>query len=293
MLSAQEVLERAVAWAETRAGRWRYDDVFGGLLRATFARATKTFAAAVMLTGAGYGPQAAMLARSLFEDAIVSYWAVWIADPDWVVRRIEDHANHMRLLTEDTAEEYADVFGEIALPDDLPRGSERDRLLALFGRRASVSWWAPVLNRELPDRRPGPPDRVVGVRSLHRLVRELERAAPAIDAPDSVLAQGALPRLVRDLRLMYDVVQSCNNMYLHQTGASVLIAFDAEDESWRDGPSADWVRQAQGALYLGYEKLVLLMCDRFDPALATDWFTVSPDGFTPFVASPWPRRTAS
>lgn len=43
------------------------------LLQGTFARGTKSFGAALLLCDRGYGEQAAMLNRSLFEDATIAW----------------------------------------------------------------------------------------------------------------------------------------------------------------------------------------------------------------------------
>jgi hypothetical protein len=45
------------------------------LVAATFARSLKTFRALLVLAADGWGEQAAMLDRSLFEDMVVGYWA--------------------------------------------------------------------------------------------------------------------------------------------------------------------------------------------------------------------------
>ncbi len=49
------------------------DDV-GATLLTTYARATKTYRASIVLAGQGFGEQAGMLNRSLFEDMIVGHW---------------------------------------------------------------------------------------------------------------------------------------------------------------------------------------------------------------------------
>ncbi len=41
----------------------------------TYARSTKTFGAALVLAGAGYGEQACMLNRALYEDMLLAHWA--------------------------------------------------------------------------------------------------------------------------------------------------------------------------------------------------------------------------
>jgi hypothetical protein len=62
-------------WAEQhRPDRLPSDDAAGELIVATYARSSKTYRASFMLAGFGYGAQAAMLNRSLFEDMVVAHW---------------------------------------------------------------------------------------------------------------------------------------------------------------------------------------------------------------------------
>lgn len=283
---AQATLEKIQKWADAHAGDWPFRDAFGGILRATFARATKTFAAGVTLTGRGYGPQAMMLARPLVEDAIVAYWSVWVKEPQFVVERLVDQATYFSgHIRRKTMEAHPRIFGEVPPSDGDSLRPDRERCEALFGRHANVSWWANDIE-EVPDPKPGQRRyKVVCSRTPPILIKELEVAARAKHGTEeSILTIGALVPLIEDMRAMYDVVQRSGNVVLHNTGLSVLKAFDEKTESWREGPAPDdWLPEAQGSLYLAYEKLIYLMCDRFNPALIEDYLAANADGFKAFV----------
>ena len=71
-LAACEAL-RALAEAHRPSGRPTPDDA-GPVILDTFNRSTKTYAASVLLASEGFGEQAGMLNRALFEDMIVAHW---------------------------------------------------------------------------------------------------------------------------------------------------------------------------------------------------------------------------
>jgi hypothetical protein len=282
-LKAQQSLEQMHAWASENSQNWPTSDEFGVLLRATFARATKTFAAAVMLTGKGYGPGAVMLARSLCEDMIVAYWMVWVPEPQYVVRRLADQARYLRLVAKDTMDSHKHLLGDLSLPDEDDLRSDQDRYTKLFGDVGQINWWAREITKS--DNQTG--YKVECKRTLHGLIKELEDAAERqADTGDSILAGGLLQPLVSDMRLMFDICQRSNNAILHHTATGVLRTDKASGHIvWDEGPSKDLIAVAQGTLYLAYEKLIYLMCDRFNPGLAIDYLKLNEEGFSPFVKS--------
>jgi len=78
-----------------------------------FSRSFNTFCAAVELARMGFGQQAAMLNRSLFEDMIDGHWVT--LEPELAVQRLEEHHLHGRMLLADA------VRDEGLLPeDDIP-----------------------------------------------------------------------------------------------------------------------------------------------------------------------------
>jgi hypothetical protein len=287
--SAQEALERVLVWTNGHTDSWPYTDEFGGLLRATFARATNTFSAAVILTREGYGPPAVMLARSLFEDTFVAYWMVWgPREPQWIVKRLLDQQNYFRLLRKTSADNYPYVSGDFYLPDEADLREEESRYRKLFGEYGQHPWWSSDVEESQDAETGATSYKLLTRRSLPALIGELEKAAEEkTDTGESILTCGPLFPLVKDMRLMFVFVQSLNNQILHHTSLDILGTLRTQERplARREGPSEDLVRRAQGSLYLAYEKLIYLMCDRFHPELVNEFLAIVPDGFTPFIAS--------
>jgi hypothetical protein len=69
------------------------------LLVALFTRSYATFSADVELVRLGFGEQAAMLNRSLFEDMVEAHWIATY--PDAAVELMGDHHMHGRMLLAD------------------------------------------------------------------------------------------------------------------------------------------------------------------------------------------------
>jgi len=288
--AAQQALERVLVWTRDHTNDWPYGDTFEGLLRATFARATNTYSAAVMLTKAGYGPPAVMLARSLFEDTFVAYWMVWGPhESEWIVKRLTDQHNYFRLLRKATADSYPHVAGKVSLPDEADLREEKTRYEKLFGEYGQHPWWANDIEEVKVGEGGVKRYKLIGRRSIPDLIGELEEAAEKkANTGESFLTGGPLLPLVKDMRLMYVFVQSMNNQTLHHTSLDVLGGFRTHERSlaWREGPTDDVVvRRARGSLYLAFEKLIYLMGDRFNLELITEFLAINPDGFEPFVSS--------
>lgn len=287
--SAQDALERVLVWTNGHTDSWPYRDEFGGLLRATFARATNTFSAAVILTREGYGPPAVMLARSLFEDTFVAYWMVWGPhEPQWIVKRLMDQQNYFRLLRKTSVDSYPYISGEFYLPDEADLREEEGRYQKLFGEYGQHPWWSSDIEESQDGETGAKRYKLVSRRSLPTLIGELEEAAEEkTNTGESILTCGPLLPLVKDMRLMFVFVQSLNNQILHHTSLDILGMFRTQEHplARREGPSEDLVRRAQGSLYLAYEKLIYLMCDRFHPELVNEFLAINPDGFTPFISS--------
>ncbi|MHB1572169.1 MAG: DUF5677 domain-containing protein [Solirubrobacteraceae bacterium] len=147
-----------------------------------WARATKTFRAVVALAADGYGPQAQILARPIFESAMLIAWAVRnpaVAD---------DHVDlHARLGIElHLAARRSSEFWDDGSHQHLTR-DERERAVELFGRRGSRLW--------------------SGHRTLEELVKEN-------------IAEIADPFVKRQYDATFNVVVGWANRMTHSTGLS-------------------------------------------------------------------------
>jgi hypothetical protein len=127
-------------------GNWRenggraFADLPDVLIHAVFARSTRTYEAVVEHLGnRGFGEQAAMLNRSLFEDMVDAHWIS--LNPELAVERLRDHQRYSHALRLDVAKRFPEYFGG-SLPQLEPPmdASERKRLSGLFGRYGEKSW---------------------------------------------------------------------------------------------------------------------------------------------------------
>lgn len=140
-LEAERVFERgfracrdllALAW-ERKPSRSR--EPFHYLLLAIFARSTLTFRAVMQLCRGGYGEQADMLNRSLFEDMAAAHWVSLHGEE--AVERIEQHHQHSRVMWNRVLERRPGL-GE---PVDLGLDEETiEELNRLFGPHGSRPW---------------------------------------------------------------------------------------------------------------------------------------------------------
>ncbi len=132
------------------------EDTPDGLIVSLFTRSLDTFMAAVRLSSLGYGAQAAMLNRSLFEDMIDVHWVA--TDPDAAKQRYEDHHQHGRMLLADAVAKHPGHYEQIELPEfDV---DERKKLNRLYGSGArsrgpglactSASAWSSTTGRTRP-----------------------------------------------------------------------------------------------------------------------------------------------
>jgi hypothetical protein len=271
-LPSQRELDRTLEWACAHSGDWRVEDRRGDQLRATFARATETFAAATVLTREGYGFQAIMLARPLFEDLVIACWLKWAADPDWVIARLNDQHHHSRLIWNDITDRYPSL-GPWELPDEATLHAERDRYQALFGPYGERSWWAVRSIEEISDPKTG--KRRYRARGKNRNLKTLIDEVETEVAPESseliVVSSGPPRTLIERLRYLFDVVYRTNNELLHHTARGFVLAYNQEDKAWREGPSDDLVPLARNSLLMTYDKLIFVMCQHGNPALESDY----------------------
>jgi hypothetical protein len=105
-----ELRERV--WAILREAKDEWDVTaaeLNGVLLGTFARATKTYRAVLLLANFGYGEQAGMLNRSLFEHAVVLLWLTLAPDEEVLMDRLRAHHAHARVLYSRSAEEHPEL----------------------------------------------------------------------------------------------------------------------------------------------------------------------------------------
>lgn len=115
-------------------------DLADVVIHTIFARSTRTYEAIVEhLGGRGFGEQAAMLNRSLFEDMVDAYWVS--LNRELAVERLGQHHRYSNRLKLDVAQGFPAYFGadvpELKPPID---DDERGKLAALFGTYGERSW---------------------------------------------------------------------------------------------------------------------------------------------------------
>jgi hypothetical protein len=258
----QAELVETLKWAWAHSNHWRVTDRRGVQLRSILARATETFAAATRLTGGGYGRQAIMLARPLFEDMVLACWIKWIADPDWVLDRLTEQHRYSAWLWGETADNYpslSDSIGEAEITS-----AELDRFKATFGPHGTLTWWAVREIVEVPNPKPGQGRfKTRGRnRTLLTLIEELEHATLPESSELLVVSREAGPPgvLVDRLKYLFDVVNRTNNQILHYTSYGYALAYDHKRKSWRESPSEDLLALARSTLLMTYDKLIFVMC---------------------------------
>lgn len=131
--------ERLLDYSHGLLGDWpgrSVENVCDGLILALFARSLDTATAAVRLAGAGYGAQASMLNRSLFEDMIDSHWVA--TEEEAAEDCYSDHLQHGRMLLADAVAKYPEYYAEIELPEFDPE--DRKALDGDYGSFGHKSW---------------------------------------------------------------------------------------------------------------------------------------------------------
>lgn len=197
------------------------------IILAEGARATKTYGGAIRLAAGGFGPQASMLNRSIFEGMAIAHWAHANSAP--AVELFKKHGRHSELLWGEALAK-ADPGSTNAI--DPATEEELKELRALFGKYGTKLW--------------------TGHGSLYALLPEIEDQWP--DGP---------PR--KQLWWFFRVAHRDNNQVLHSTalGLSAGATRLPEAVALDIGPSADYLdRGLLGGLWC-YEQTLTLLWDRF------------------------------
>lgn len=228
LADCDRIREYAVGMFENWAGR-RIESTADALVKAIFARSTDTFTCVMRCVRLGYGAQAAMLNRSLFEDMVDAHWIA--TAPDTAAEQYADHHKHGQMLLADAAATFPAIFAKEDLPESDPE--ERKRLDGLFGKRGTKSW--SQLNIY---------ERVDAIR--HQWTSEDGREA---------------------LRFMLVVAHRENNQALHVSAQS-LHAASVTDDSGRTtflvGPRTGMVNRSMFGAFWTFAQTISLVLDRFD-----------------------------
>ena len=267
----QESLESLVAWAREHLD-WPIKDVFPRVMRATFADATRTCAAAALLTRNGYGPEALKLGRSLLETTIVAHWMIHCAEDEWVITRLKEHQTFNAVLLLERLQRH-----DWPVPD-YPQDAidrieaDRDRLSKLYGNHGELSWWsAEVMQRENgtwkrdQDRTRRLETLVKDLHTVDELEGKVWRREPADDDGE--------PKRTSALETMLAIPQRVNNQFMHHNPSGLASFVDVTDGELviEEGPSEDWIAQAQYFLYASYSLLIVLLIRAYRPELEEDF----------------------
>jgi hypothetical protein len=153
------------------------------ILVALFARSMPLTEAIVLLGEGGFGREALMLCRPLFELLLDALWTH--ANPELSRRLFLEHARFTLHLQRETASRYSELFGEMASEDRLD-DDELKRHRKTFGRFGEKGW--------------------TGL-STHQLVAAIE---DQLDEDDR-----------RQLRIALEVLNGFSNAELHPTSWSL------------------------------------------------------------------------
>lgn len=226
-----EVCERLHAFGQDAFYAWegrRIDpESVDPIILAEGARATKTYGSALRLLAGGYGPQASMLNRSLFEGMAIAHWAR--TNPDRAVELFKKHGRHSELLWGDAFEKADPADARVI---DAGTEEERTEFGEVFGKYGTKLWT-----------RHG---------SLYDLLLEIEEQ----------WSEGS-PR--EQLWWFFRVVHRDNNQVLHSTalGLSARVARMADALQLDVGPSDSYLdRGLLGGLW-PYAQTLTLLWDHF------------------------------
>jgi hypothetical protein len=117
-------------------GRALDDSTSDNILAVILGRSINTFWSILELARMGFGEQAVMLTRPLFEDMVDAHWVC--VEPALARERLTQHLEHTQLLFSETAADFPTTFDPSHLPQADP--SRRSELDKIFGNFGSKSW---------------------------------------------------------------------------------------------------------------------------------------------------------
>jgi Family of unknown function (DUF5677) len=211
-----------------------------GIVAAEVARSTKMLRAGLLLSEQGYGEQAAMICRSMFESMAVMHWVV--AHPDEAVERFEKYDRYIRVLWWESM-----VKAGWADPNEKPppvlTDDERAELCAEFGTYGEKLW--------------------TGHRNMPALLADIEDQWPE--------------KLRGELWTYFDIAHRMNNRLLHSTPTATRGTIgEAESEQlvFTSGPTAVMIEQALFCLFYIYDQVLGLIFEHYNPAGYDEYRTV-------------------
>lgn len=218
------VLDRVLPWS----GRAIEPGTVDQIVAAEWARATKSLRAVRHLVLGGFGPQAAMVNRSMFEGFVLAYWAHLHPLQAWNL--IKQHARQDELLTNDgfVASGWAS-----AEDDDIDLGTDAERaaLAERFGKYGHKPWTGHGNLREV-------------LLAIEHLWNEDER---------------------EHLWSHWRVVHRRNNQVLHSSSTSLALGvrLDQRGAGFDVGPSSTMLQMALLPALYCYAQITKLLWVRF------------------------------
>jgi hypothetical protein len=227
-----EAGERFHAFGEAALYAWAGREIraesVDPIIVAEAARATKTYVGVLRLVASGFGTQASMLDRSMFEGMAIAHWAH--GHPDGAVEMFRKHGRHAELLWGDAFEK-----ADPAEPREVDAGTEEERreLGRLFGKYGTKLW--------------------TGHQSLYDLLPEIEEQWP--EGP---------PR--KQLWWFFRIAHRDNNQVLHSTalGLSSGMSRTADALSLDAGPSEAYLDRGLLGGQWCYAQMLTLLWDHFE-----------------------------
>jgi hypothetical protein len=224
--------ERMVAWPRRETPTAKSEDAADELISLEVARSTKTYRAVLTLASTGYGEQAAMLNRSLFEGMAVAHWIH--QDPPKAAAQYEDAARFGAHLAAELVErvEWTEDVDQDALGDAKLEGDELAEMKRRFRDHGDGLW--------------------TGHRSLRTLVRSTENQ------------WGDEGR--KQLWDFLEIAHRDNNQLLHSTVVGMHRGFSGHEPDggrvWV-GPSNVHIGEALFGAFWIYAQTLSLASDRF------------------------------
>jgi hypothetical protein len=190
----------------------------------TLPRSYRTFRVVVSLCKAGYGQQAAMLNRTLFEDMLAAHWAM--THQDVATKRIMEHDRYTATLRREQYEKHGIPHREGGLPTYT---DEQRKRLDVRYRNGSRPW----TGKTLP--------------------QMLRAVAPMWSEGDRRL-----------LMQMHDIAHAANNTLLHHSATSLSQGADVKEDDgvvFNVGPSTHFVAAALGLAFWTFANTISLALD--------------------------------